>query len=308
MQLNPRQLEAFRLVMLRGSVTAAAQDLNITQPAVSRLVRDLETRSGLTLFERHGNHLVPTPEANLLLAEVERYASGLQAISTFAAELRHRRRGTLRIVAMPAMAMGFLPRFVASFIAERSLASVYLHGMPSHLIIEAILSGQAEIGFAAFPPERPGLRVEPLNSRVVLVVPPGHRLAGRRIARREDLAGESFITVVGPPNFLARTAAVLAEVGDETGITTPLTGIACSLVADGAGIALVDPFSAADFADRGIVAIPFEPAIDFRVAILTSTHRRLSAVSEEFIEEFRAHVETIAAQGDARASGGAAPG
>jgi DNA-binding transcriptional LysR family regulator len=308
LQLNPRQLEAFRMVMLRGSVTAAAQDLNVSQPAVSRLVRDLETRSGLTLFVRHGNHLVPTPEAGLLLAEVERYASGLQAISTFAAELRHRRRGTLRIIAMPAMSMGFLPRFLASFIAGRSLASVYLHGMPSHLIVEAVLSGQAEIGFAASPPERPGLRVEPLESRVVLVVPRAHRLAGRRIARREDLAGERFITVVGPPNFLARSAEILAEVGDETGITTPLTGIACSLVAEGAGIALVDPYSAADFADHGIVAIPFEPAIDFRVAILTSTHRRLSAVAQEFIEEFRAHAESVAARFGARTSERRAPG
>ncbi|HRK19420.1 MAG TPA: LysR family transcriptional regulator, partial [Hyphomicrobiaceae bacterium] len=59
--LNPRQIEAFRMVMLRGSITAAAQMLNVSQPAVSRLIRDLEVRSGLALFERHGNHLLPTP-------------------------------------------------------------------------------------------------------------------------------------------------------------------------------------------------------------------------------------------------------
>ena len=117
---------------------------------------------------------------NLLLAEVERYASRMQTISTFAAELSHRRRGMLRIVALPAMAMGFLPRFVASFIAGRSLASVYLHGMPSYLVVEAVALGQAEIGFAAAPPERPGLLIEPLESKAMLVVPLLHRLARRR--------------------------------------------------------------------------------------------------------------------------------
>lgn len=75
--LNPRQLEAFRLVMQRGSVTGAAAELRISQPAVSRFIRDLEVRSGITLFERTGNHLIPTPEAHLLLVEVERYAFGI---------------------------------------------------------------------------------------------------------------------------------------------------------------------------------------------------------------------------------------
>ena len=156
MLLNPRQFEAFRLVMLRGSVTGAALALKISQPAVSRLIRDLEVRSGIKLFERRGNHLLPTPEASLLLTEVERYAYGIQAISTFAEDLHKRRRGMLRVVALPAMAMGFLPRFVASFIKGRSLESVHVHGMPSHLVIEAVAAGQAEIGLAANPTRAAG--------------------------------------------------------------------------------------------------------------------------------------------------------
>ena len=79
----------------------------------------------------------PTPEAHLLLAEVERYAYGIQAVSDFAEELRNRRRGMLRIVSMPALAVGFLPRFVASFIRGRQLGHVYVHGMPSHLVTSA---------------------------------------------------------------------------------------------------------------------------------------------------------------------------
>ncbi|MFY7960787.1 MAG: LysR family transcriptional regulator [Elsteraceae bacterium] len=291
MLLNPRQLEAFRFVMLRGSVTMAARDLNVSQPAISRLIKDLELRSGLTLFDRQGNHLVPTPEATLLLAEVERYAAGLQALSTFAAELGLRRRGMLRIVSLPAMAMGYLPRFVAGFIADRSLASVYLHGMPSHLVVEAIAAGQAEIGFAAAPPERPGLRIEPIKSRAVLVVPQAHRLADRRVASEQDLAGERFISLEGPSFFTSHTGTMMAERGVEVVVKTPLSGIACSLVAQGAGIALVDPFSASDYAGRGLAILKFEPAIDVPVSVVTSAQRRLSQISTEFIDAFRAHIE-----------------
>ncbi|MBV8836561.1 MAG: LysR family transcriptional regulator, partial [Alphaproteobacteria bacterium] len=72
MMLNPRQVEAFRAVMATGSVTLAATMMHVTQPAVSRLIRDLEFTLQLALFERRGNRLKPTAEANHLFAEVER--------------------------------------------------------------------------------------------------------------------------------------------------------------------------------------------------------------------------------------------
>lgn len=294
MLLNPRQLEAFRLVMLHGSVTGAALALKVSQPAVSRLIRDLEVRSGLKLFERRGNHLLPTPEASLLLSEVERYAYGIQAVSTFAEELRSRQRGMLSVAALPAMAMSYLPRFVASFIKGRSLKSVHINGMPSHLVVEAVASGKADIGLAAYPAERPGLKFEPLLSRAVLVVPRGHRLAQRASVKAEDLAGEKFIALAEPSIFTARTETILANVLRETVVTTPLSGIACSLVAAGSGIALVDPFSASEFEDREVAVVHFEPLIEIRTDIVISAHRRLSAVSQEFIEAFRAHVVATA--------------
>lgn len=289
MPLNPRQIEAFRQVMLRGSVTGAALALHVSQPAVSRLVRDLEHRSGVKLFERQGNHLSPTPEAHLLLAEVERYAYGIQAVSDFAEELRNRRRGMLRIVSMPALAVGFLPRFVASFIKGRQLGHVYVHGMPSHLVIEAIAGGQADIGVSAMLLDRPGLNFEPLDSAAVLAVPERHRLARRAAVGPKDLAGEEFVQLAEPTIFTARIETILADVLRKTVVSTPLSGIACSFVAEGTGVALVDPFSASEYEGRGVVAVPFEPRIDVRMMIVTSAHRRLSALGQEFVAAFRAH-------------------
>src|SRR5262245_21177406 len=69
--LNHRQVEAFRAVMLTGGVTTAAQLMNVTQPAVSRLIRDLQESLKLPLFERRGTRLLPTAEALSLYQEVE---------------------------------------------------------------------------------------------------------------------------------------------------------------------------------------------------------------------------------------------
>ena len=113
--INHRQLEAFRAVMEAGTVTVAAERLYITQPAVSRLIQDLESALALTLFERRRGRLAPTVEAQALYEEVERSFSGLDKIAQAAADIRSLSRGTLRIAAMPALALGFLPRTIKKF-------------------------------------------------------------------------------------------------------------------------------------------------------------------------------------------------
>lgn len=283
MQINPRQVEAFRLVMLRGSVTIAAKELQISQPAVSRLLRDFEYRVGVPLFVRRGNQLVPTPEANLLHAEVERSFIGLRDIARYAQEIRRHRVGALRVAALPAMAMGFIPRLVGKFISGRELRNIYVHGMPSNLVLEAVASGQTEVGFAAAPYGRPGLKTEPLAARAVVAIPRGHRLGAKNVIGPNDIAGERVIELDDDSIFGTRTKAALAGVPREIVVTTPLAGIACSLVLSGAGLAIVDPFSASEFEERGVVIRPFRPAIDTRVVTITSTHVRLSQIAEEFI-------------------------
>lgn len=301
MALNPRQLEAFRLVMLRNSVTMAARDLRVTQPAVSRLIRELEAQTGLVLFDRVGNQLLATPEAALLLEEVEKYAVGLRAIESFASDLRSRQTGLLNIAALPAMAFGFLPRFIAEFTRQRPSAKIFLNGMASHLVIDAVLSGQVEVGIASVPRDRPGLRTVVVETASVLLVPNRHRLAGNRTARPQDLAGERIIALAEPNTVSRILSDLLAGITEQPVVTTPLNSIACSLVAAGAGIALVDPFSAADYLDRGVTTVPFKPEIKMRMAIITSAERRISAISTDFIEQFRAHM--IETAGRARSPG-----
>lgn len=293
MQINPRQVEAFRLVMLRGSVTLASQELNISQPAVSRLLRDFELRIGFPLFERRGNHLAPTPEAALLLAEVERSFTGLREIANFAANLNGRRTGALRIVALPAMATRFIPRIVSDFAANRELQHVYLHGMPSHLVVDAVVSGQAEVGLAAAPVGRPALKVEPIAARAVVMMPAGHVLATRKFVAPGDLAGERFISISDGSIFGARINSVLGSVARKIVATTPLCEIACSLVQAGTGIAVVDPFSANGFQNKNTVIRPFRPAIDTGVVIVTSALNRLSLIAEEFIAVVRDQVAML---------------
>lgn len=296
---NSRQVEAFRALMLSGTVTAAADMMRVTQPAVSRLVRDLQYGLGLKLFERRGARLVPTPEARSLYAEVERSFVGLDRIAQAAAELRTGRAGVLRIAAMPALANGFLPRFTGRFMAERPKLDIAFYGLPSHLVLDWVASGQCDLGFAVMPIEHAVVSVQPMPTvRFVAVVPQGHRLARRKVLRPPDFARQTFIALGHSTISRFRLDAVFAEHGVERlmRVETPLSEIACGLVASGLGVSICDPFTAAEYATRGLVVRRFEPEIGFDFAALRSTQRTLPAVAEEFVASFAAHVAAFVAQ------------
>jgi DNA-binding transcriptional LysR family regulator len=291
--LNPRQVEAFRAVMVTGSVKAAAATMHVTQPAVSRLVRDLQLALKLALFDRRGNRLEPTAEAHHLFAEVERTFVGLSRISRFAEELRVRRAGSLRIAGMPAVTCGFLTRHIGRFVARRPEIAVTLHGLPSHLIADGVASGGYDFGIAEASVGRQGLNVETLPAKALAAVPEGDPLALRDTLGPKDFEGRSFISLGPASLFRSRIDTALAGVRRRQLIETQLTGIACVLVAEKAGLSLVDPFSASEFTGRGVAFRPFRPDVFFDAVVLTQSARPMSALATEALDMIRAAARAI---------------
>ena len=89
--ITPRQLEAFAAVMERGTATAAAERLGVSQPAVSKILAGLELEIGYPLFTRIKRRLAPTSEAQLLAAEVTRLYRGLEQVSEVAREIERQK-------------------------------------------------------------------------------------------------------------------------------------------------------------------------------------------------------------------------
>lgn len=294
--LNHRQVEAFRAVMLTGGVTTAAQLMNITQPAVSRLIRDLQDGLKLKLFVRRGTRLMPTGEALSLYQEVEQSFVGLDRITQVATDLRGRRAGVLRIAAFPALATTFLPRFVARFLADRPRLDIAVHGVSSRIALESVASGQCDLGFASDVLEFHAVKAQMIQSAdAVAVVPTGHALARRAYLQPKDFRGERFISL-GPFTLLRHRvdfAFSAARVQRHVQVETNLTEMACGMVAGGLGVSIVDPLMAEEFRDRGLALRPFRPRIPIEFAALHSEQRVLSGVAEEFIAQFRRELGEI---------------
>jgi len=291
--INPRQIEAFRAVILTGSMTAAGEMLNISQPAVSRLIRDLERDLGLVLFKRAGARIAPNEEALLLNREVERMFIGNEKIRETAAAIRGVSTGTLRVAAMPNLALGYLPPLVGHFLDEHPNASVTLHEDSSVNIIDLVSRHQYDVGLAYAPTLHPGIDARPLPAaEAVCVVPNGHPLAGKREIHVRDLEGADFIRL-GASSLLRHQIFKVMEAANvhcNDRIEVRYAATACAFVARGLGVSVVDPFAVREAGREGFVVRPFRPRIPYGFSVVLAAWRPRSRLVDDFVTIVRDHL------------------
>lgn len=289
-RINSRQVEAFRAMMLTGSVTEAARLMAVTQPAASRLLRDFQSLLKMELFERRGTGLVPTAAATALYTEVARSFVGLERIAAAAEEIRGRRTGTLRVAAMPALANGYLPRLAGHFLKERPNLNLAFFGVISPIVVDWVTNNQCDVGFAEVPIAHsglPNLRLPALPR--VAVLPAGHPLEAKQVIEPRDLEGETFVSLSAGSTgrHLIDQAFNRGDIRRVQQIETNLSEIMCGMVSSGLGIGICDPFTAQEFATRGIVVRPFVPRIDFEFAAVFPVQRSPSPVALDLVETLR---------------------
>jgi DNA-binding transcriptional LysR family regulator len=293
--MNIRQLEAFRAIIIARSTIGAAEMLNISQPAVSRLLSQLEASLRLTLFDRKSGRLVPTSEALLLYDEVERTFVSVDKIRELARDIQSANTGSLNIAALPLLAQGFIPNVIKRFNESHPRTRISLNVQMSPKVEEWAAAQQIDFGLAEYPFEsksfeRSGIEAEEFcRVPLRLATPCDHPLSGRAIIRPRDVAGERFISqtrnTVG--RLLADQLFEKEGVKREMIIDCQAVAVVANLVSQGLGVGFVDPFTAFDFRDHPIVTMPFEPAIELRLGLLHPTHRPMTRIAREFTAVLR---------------------
>ena len=288
--MNFKQVEAFRAVMLSGSMTAAAESLHTSQPNISRLIAQLERGSGFKLFERVGGRLLPTDEGAALFADVERAFIGLQSLEKSAQNIRRGGTGQLRIAAVPSLSLTVLPRVIQRFRQENPQAAISIHTSDSPMVAHWAASQFCHVGLASYIGEQmPGVRTQKIcDVPGVCVFPSGHRLAKLTSIGPEDLHGEEFISLSQSDGSRARVDRVFASDGEKEhrklNLETPYAATVCSLVALGLGVSIVSPMVAVEYLHMGVETRPFRPDIRFSTYLLLPEDRPQSLLSQRFGE------------------------
>lgn len=289
--LSFRHIEAFRSVMLAGSVVGAARLLNMTQPGVSRTIGLLELRLGYLLFERRGRRLVPTPEAEALYREVEQVYGGIERITRVAQDIRFQRAGALRVATLPALAQWVVPQAIARFLDSRPNVTVFVQSLPSRQIAEMVSTRQFDVGVVELPLSQPAIEIEPLEPVLSMaVMQANHRLAKKRVLSLRDLAGERMV-LLSPHSYMRYQiddAFMSIGVAPIVVVETPSSSIACAMVAAGAGITLVSQWTAEPFAGPDLAVRKIKEAIASRYAIICPSSQVQAVLAAAFAAELRA--------------------
>lgn len=286
MKITFRQIDAFRTVMDSGTVTEAASMLGISQPAVSRLILDLEEQVGFKLFRRVGRTLSPTIEARLLVDEVRRALAGLERIKEAADGIRTFKHARLSLITTPTFSTTIAPELIRRFAARCPEASVVLEVQSTDDAVEWMVAQEFDFGITPGSQESPLMHRRPLVERhAVCIVPEGHPIAGRGKARPADLAGESFISYRAGSRFRFAIDEVFRAAGVERRLQyeARTTDAICRQVAAGLGVSIIGTVEAPRAAMAGCRALDFAPAVPFSAMLIWSGQKPLSAVAQEFI-------------------------
>lgn len=286
-RLTHRQLEAFRAVIETGKVTTAADVLNTTQPSVSRMLSDLEEVAGFALFERLGRQLIPTSEALALYEEVERSFVGMAEISRVIEDIRHFRTGSLLIAGMPALALKFLPDVIAAFINEQPGITVSMRARSSQAVLRHLSSQQFDLGFASLDSDHPAVTRRPIcTAPMQAVLPIGHPAGEKERLEPADFHEQSFVALGSEIATRSETDIFLSSGNARPRIVAEaqLSASICELVANGAGLSIVEPVTAAYFSAAGkVLARPLYPEQPFRYDLLMPSLREPSRIATRFL-------------------------
>ncbi len=290
------QIEAFRAAMLKGKVTAAAEHLNVSQPSVTRLIRELEEEVGFKLFIRRKAGLEPTSAGIQFYKVVDASYIGLSDLETAAVHIREHKLGTMHIAAIPAMGYGFMPEVVARFKKQYPDIELKLNVIPSTEITNPQNFGSYEVGIILEHEFTAKLKTDLfVESSLVLILPSDHRLTKKKVIVPRDLHGEDMISD-SPMHETRRDFDMIMKQHDSVAneiIECPLSSITCSFVARGLGVGLVNPFVAYYERHLGHEIRPFKPAITFKKYLVYPRYDSRSPLTDEItriMEECRDEV------------------
>ncbi len=292
MNLRFRQLQALHKVVESGTVSAAAEQLNISQPGVSNLLSQLEHTCQLKLFNRLKGKLIPTNEGLVLYNEVDTLVRGLAHVEQSVVDLQNKQTSKLQIASIHALSFGFMQAQIAQFSRQYENLSVSFQSQYSQKIQEWVDVGLFEIGVSEMPVATGPFNTVVFKIETLCAMPSDHPLACHKVLTPSLLSGEPLI-IMGPQHMVTRRAKeAFVEAGARWNpvVHTHLFANKLSFIKEGMGIGLVDVISLRNDSSDRFITRPFAPDINLDVAIITSKSRPVSDTGQAFLGQLESHL------------------
>lgn len=273
--------------MQTGSATAAAKQLGLTQPGISRLLACLEELVGFQLFYREHSRLVPTEEAKKLTPEINLLLSNTARFLELARNIHKTETGCLTVVAPSSFNSGPLVEAVASFIEKYPRVSISIDSHSPQVARDLVAQRSIDCGFIQLPENHPGLVSVPiLRSPMVCALPTHSVLASKEIIQLNELADTPLI-MLGQGRPTRQKIDLMfkaAKVHPQIRLETHSVATACAYVKRGLGVAILNQVLAQQYKDEKILLIPLEPIIEHQYGFIYSAYAPLPRLVQAFFK------------------------
>ena len=192
--MEVRDLQVFISAAKHLNYTRAGEEVHLSQPSVSVRIKQLELELGVKLFEQLGKKVGLTEAGQLFLPYAHRVITAVADARHAIEDLQGLQRGSLKIGASTTPGMYIIPRTIAQFKELHPHIDVHLNIRDTREIEAGVIRNEFDFGFVGG--HLAGDEIDVLSwltDELVLIVPPAHRLARKKIVKREDLAKENFI-------------------------------------------------------------------------------------------------------------------
>ncbi|AAS04759.1 LysR family transcriptional regulator [Mycobacterium avium subsp. paratuberculosis] len=266
-------------------VTAAAEQLHVAQPTLTRMLARLEQRLGVALFDRHGRRLSLNTYGRIFYEHARRAQLELDSARRAIADLADPAVGEIRLAYLSSFGSTVVPRLIARFKESSPRVTFTLEKGAAESIADRVRSGGVDIGVVSPRPVERTLAWRSLfRQRLGVAVPDGHRFARGAAVSMVDLADEPFVTM--HPGFgmrrLLDELCAAAQFRPRVALQAPNLTTAASLVAAGLGISLV-PIDGSSY-PSGVSVKPLADADAYRdVGMIWDSGRPLPRSARDFI-------------------------
>jgi DNA-binding transcriptional LysR family regulator len=295
-------LRTFIAVCDAGSVSAAAQALNKSQPAVSQHIGRLEQELGIALLERRSRGVVTTAAGSCLYESAAQSLSELSRAREKIDALRSGRAGSLSVVTGGTTLKHFMKDAIVRFRAEHPKLSVCFHqGHSTAHCIDALRKQRIDLGFVTMQADLQGIEQKPaLRMRHALLLQSQHPLARRRRIAVSDLRGLELIGLASQSSAYSSLAQRLATSGIIVNTTATVDDwdLAYVLVTLGLGSAIVPAFHAHEFVRQGaVIALPIDGLEPIEVGWAARRFASLSRPAISFMQIMDEQLRATTRQG-----------
>jgi LysR family transcriptional regulator, transcription activator of glutamate synthase operon len=266
-------------------VTAAAEQLHIAQPTLTRMLSRLERRLGVALFDRRGKRLSLNPYGRIFYDHARRAQLELDSARRAIDDLTNPALSEIRLGFLSSFGTWVVPRLIAGFTVASPRVTFTLQEGPAESIGELVESESIDIGVVSPRPQQPTLAWRSLfRQRLGVAVPHDHRLASMPAVSMTDLINERFVTMhpgYGMRRLLDELCAA-AQFQPRIVLESANLITAAGLVAAGLGISLV-PVDGSEYAP-GMRMLQLADADAYRdVGMIWNSGRPLSRPARDFI-------------------------